>query len=327
MGFNMKYFNLVFLALIIACQPALSATKYLQGDAIKSLDQTKTYTFSATQGVLPTTASISGDATMNVSGDLTLKNSGVSAGTYTGGVTVNAKGQVTAATASLDLTTGVTGVLPIANGGTNKNLTASAGSIAYSDADSLEFTSVGSNGQLLQSAGTGTPTWSSTITAPTISGDLTLSNGGIKFPATAVPSADANTLDDYEEGTFTPTVIGTSTAGAGTYAADGQKGFYTKIGNRVYFDIWLSWSAHTGTGNLRFSGLPFTVSTATNYYAAVAIAYFQAIALTAAYIPSCNTRGNSVLIDITQYPSGGGSHIDVPIDTAGSIMLSGSYIL
>lgn len=156
---------------------------------------------------------------------------------------------------------------------------------------------------------------------------LNLSVGQITFPVSQNASADANTLDDYEEGTFTPTVIGTSTAGSDTYGANNQVGIYQKIGNRVFFDIWLSWSAHTGTGNLRFDGLPFTVSTVTNYYAAVSISYFQAITLTAGYIPGCNTRGNSTLIDITQYPTGGGSHIDVPIDTAGSIMLSGSYLI
>lgn len=80
---------------------------------------------------------------------------------------------------------------------------------------------------------------------------------GIGFPATAVASADANTLDDYEEGTFTPTAIGTTTAGTGTYVT--QTGRYTKIGDVVTIRIRVGWSAHTGTGNLRISGLPFTV--------------------------------------------------------------------
>lgn len=80
---------------------------------------------------------------------------------------------------------------------------------------------------------------------------------GIGFPATAVASADANTLDDYEEGTFTPTAIGTTTAGTGTYVT--RTGRYTKIGDVVTIRIRVGWSAHTGTGNLRISGLPFTV--------------------------------------------------------------------
>ncbi len=61
--------------------------------------------------------------------------------------------------AQIDLTTDITGILPMANGGTNKNMTASAGSIAYSDSDSLEFSAVGTAGQALISGATGAPTW------------------------------------------------------------------------------------------------------------------------------------------------------------------------
>jgi hypothetical protein len=75
----------------------------------------------------------------------------------------------------------------------------------------------------------------------------------------------ANKLQDYEQGTFTPTALGASTAGTTTYA--GQVGSYTKIGDTVNVDIYISWSAMTGTGNLQISGLPFTSSSASNYYA------------------------------------------------------------
>jgi len=50
-------------------------------------------------------------------------------------------------------------VLPLAKGGTNKNMTASAGSVLYSDADSQELTSVGTAGQILQSNGASAPTF------------------------------------------------------------------------------------------------------------------------------------------------------------------------
>ena len=79
---------------------------------------------------------------------------------------------------------------------------------------------------------------------------------GITFPATQVPSADANTLDDYEEGTWTPIASGTSTAGSATYTD--RIGKYTKIGNTVTVMCSLGWSAHTGTGDITVSGLPFT---------------------------------------------------------------------
>ena len=59
------------------------------------------------------------------------------------------------------------------------------------------------------------------------------SAGQIKFPATQNASADANTLDDYEEGTWTPAYALTTpgTSSFGTYAT--QTGTYTKIGNKV----------------------------------------------------------------------------------------------
>lgn len=65
----------------------------------------------------------------------------------------------------------VTGILPLANGGTSKALTASAGSVVYSDADSMEMSAVGSSGQVLMSNGTSAPSWTastipSSITAP-----------------------------------------------------------------------------------------------------------------------------------------------------------------
>jgi hypothetical protein len=77
------------------------------------------------------------------------------------------------------------------------------------------------------------------------------SGGGIKFPATQVASADANTLDDYEEGTWTPSVGGTA-----TYSQQG--GTYTKIGRLVYVSFILQ-IATIGTGsNNTITGIPFT---------------------------------------------------------------------
>lgn len=95
-----------------------------------------------------------------------------------------------------------------------------------------------------------------TITGiPIFSGIPSLTGGAITFPATQVSSAGANDLDDYEEGTFTPVIEGTTTAGVGTYSQ--QTGIYTKIGRVVFIEIALAWSAHTGTGNIVITGLPF----------------------------------------------------------------------
>jgi hypothetical protein len=101
-----------------------------------------------------------------------------------------------------------------------------------------------------------TPAFASTIG---VGGATAAASGaGITFPATQSASSDANTLDDYEEGTFTPTMFGSTSAGTTTHVL--QVGKYTKIGNVVFVNVIISWSAATGTGTMEMGGLPFTVA-------------------------------------------------------------------
>jgi len=90
----------------------------------------------------------------------------------------------------------------------------------------------------------------------------TLSTNGIAFPATQSASADANTLDDYEEGTWTPVVSDAATGGnLATLASSSTSGVYTKIGNIVYwrFSVFLTSKASMTAGNDVFiQGFPFT---------------------------------------------------------------------
>ena len=92
---------------------------------------------------------------------------------------------------------------------------------------------------------------------------------GITFPATQDPSSNANTLDDYEEGTWTPSVGGTA-----TYSI--QVGRYIKIGGMVHVSVNLVISS-IGTGStVEISGLPFastgscTYSGYTNWFNGIA---------------------------------------------------------
>jgi hypothetical protein len=88
-------------------------------------------------------------------------------------------------------------------------------------------------------------------------GGTTTANGiGITFPATQSASTDANTLDDYEEGTWTPALL--LTTGSITFSS--VSGGYVKIGKLVYIRANFSGSAtiSSPTGDLRLSGLPFT---------------------------------------------------------------------
>ena len=88
-------------------------------------------------------------------------------------------------------------------------------------------------------------------TAPAASGT------GITFPATQSASSDANTLDDYEEGTWTPLL---DRDGGGEVVTYTSSGTYTKVGRVVSVSGLISITAITsqGSGNWFFDGLPFT---------------------------------------------------------------------
>jgi hypothetical protein len=85
------------------------------------------------------------------------------------------------------------------------------------------------------------------------------SGAGITFPATASASSDANTLDDYEEGTFTATMI-PATSGTITLSSTNNELAYTKIGRVVTIigNIGIS-SVGSPVGTyVNLSNLPFT---------------------------------------------------------------------
>lgn len=101
--------------------------------------------------------------------------------------------------------------------------------------------------------------------------------GGIQFPATQVSSSGANTLDDYEEGSWTPSLGGSGGQANQTYSL--RAGTYVKVGQLVlaYGRITLS-ALGTLTGAVWINGLPFTISSAvTNSYGSQAVAYWASL--------------------------------------------------
>lgn len=104
-----------------------------------------------------------------------------------------------------------------------------------------------------------------TLTLPSTSGTVTtkdasgiLSVNGIQFPATQSASADANCLDDYEEGSWTPYL----SDGTNSVALNGGS-VYIKIGRMVYVAINgynTNFSTLGASSHLRITGLPFTAT-------------------------------------------------------------------
>lgn len=131
-----------------------------------------------------------------------------------------------------------------------------------------------------------------------------------------------NFMDTYQEGTFNPTVIGTSTAGTASYSV--QIGNYTRTGREVNFRIALVWTGGTGTGNLQITGLPFTVN-ANNGNCAVAMNFSSTLAVTAGYDQvNAFVGANSTNINFTEidFNTASGS---LAYDAGASITLSGCY--
>jgi hypothetical protein len=146
-------------------------------------------------------------------------------------------------------------------------------------------------------------------------GNLVVSNGkGIDFSATP-GTGTSELLADYEEGDFTPTIVGSTSAGVGTYVY--QLGKYTKIGREVSFELLLVWTAHTGVGNMYVAGLPFS----NGYYSPpVGIVCYNMVFLgqLAGYVNGTN-------IDLLQLFTGA-AYTAVAMDTAVTeLRISGTY--
>jgi len=122
-------------------------------------------------------------------------------------------------------------------------------------------------------------------------GDATPANSGagITFPATQSASSDANTLDDYEEGTWTPTNGGTA-----TYGAD-LGGKYIKIGKQV--TVWgKTQITLIGTGSTTtISGLPFT-SANDGFESLGGVGYYAALAVSTIALHPVNVLNTSTVV-------------------------------
>jgi hypothetical protein len=145
---------------------------------------------------------------------------------------------------------------------------------------------------------------------------------GITFPATQSASTDANTLDDYEEGTWTPAI------GNQSVVYTTQAGRYTKVGNLV--TVWAMMVITSKSGNgaeASIQGLPFASS------ANLGSLYPATGCIGRTYSPGGlmpTNNANFVSIESTiayiRYPSGSGASLSVDqLGSSGGIGLFATY--
>lgn len=138
---------------------------------------------------------------------------------------------------AVSITAGWTGQLSLARGGTNANLTASNGSVAYSSASAIALSAVGTSGQLFQSAGAGAPGWTTSTypatnaintllyasSANTMAALATVNNASLSTNATGVPTWLALTDGQIVIGSSAGAPLaGTITAGTNISVTNGH---------------------------------------------------------------------------------------------------------
>jgi len=145
--------------------------------------------------------------------------------------------------------------------------------------------------------------------------------GGVSLGGTAA----ANTLDDYEEGTFTPALSGMTTAGNTAYA--GQAGFYEKIGRTVHIrgSVEVS-SKGTIDGLVLVTGLPFTAATTTQR-SCIHLGYADHFSITASESISGTVMSNDTTFLLRVWGDTGGTvnMDDARLSDSSDFYFSGTY--
>ena len=164
------------------------------------------------------------------------------------------------------LVTGTTGIPSIlANGTTGQVLTATTGSPPSWAAPAAPSGTITQYAVLVGGASSAIASVADVATGQVlVSGGISANPAFSATPTvTSITFGSGTALSVYQEGTFTPTLVGT-VAGTTTYSS--QNGYYTKIGNMVFVQAYIGLTAASGTGTLILGGLPFTIKNQSSGY-------------------------------------------------------------
>lgn len=134
-----------------------------------------------------------------------------------------------------------------------------------------------------------------------------------------------NSFTQYlDQGSWTPVITGSTVAGVGTYTT--QTGFYTRIGNLVFLSGTVTWTAHTGTGNMTITGLPFTSRNVAGYHYDL-IAILSSIVLPAGVVEINAEIGANTTTVVLEATRNNNTNLPVGMDTSGTADLTGFYLI
>ena len=134
-------------------------------------------------------------------------------------------------------------------------------------------------------------------------------------------SAAAHTIDEYEEGNWTPTIYGGTTAGTTTHTF--QVGTYTRIGRMVHVRGYVQWNAITGSGPLYLGGMPYAISSSSSY-GGPAVNYWHNLSQAGNGVSSLWGVGSSFAYF---YNMGNTVASAINIQSSGSIIIGGAYYI
>ena len=136
-----------------------------------------------------------------------------------------------------------------------------------------------------------------------------------------------NTLDDYEEGTWTPNM--TSTNGSPLTMTSSPTCYYTKVGNKVWiYGVLTTTSLASASGDLRCHGLPFTMTGGWANTSSLTIGQGSGLNISAGHVPTAWVHPNGAYFNFHIWNAAAGTSYMNTSDWSanGSCFFSGHYV-